>query len=96
MELISLVFLIIFEVNKMLWIILLLVVLFLGLEFNGHVINKIFVPVAIGTIAIPPIIYYLLFKNFTALTAISITLGIFQVIILLGLYLILRKIVVNS
>lgn len=80
----------------MLWIILLLMALFAGMEYTGHVVNRIFVPVAIGIIAIPPIVYYLIFKNFTALTTISITLGIIQVIVLLGLYLIMRKIVVNS
>lgn len=89
-------FVIISEVNKMLWIIFLLVVLFASMEYTGHVINKIFVPVAIGIIAIPPIIYYLIFRNFTGLTFVSITLGIIQVIVLAGLYLILRKIVVNS
>lgn len=76
----------------MLCFIFLLIALFAGMEYTGHVVNKIFVPVAIGTIVIPPIIYYLIFKNFTALNTVSITLGIIQLIVLLGLYLIMRKI----
>ena len=67
-------FVIIGEVNKMLWIIFLLAILFAGMEYGGHVISKIFVPAAIVIIAVPPIIYYLIFKNFTALTTVSITL----------------------
>ena len=84
----------------MLWIMVLLLVLFAGMEYTGReqlqALNKIFAGVAIAIIVIPPVVSYLLFKNFTALNSVSIILGVVQVCVLAAVYFIFRKVALND
>ena len=84
----------------MLWIMILLLILFAGMEYTGReqlqALNKIFAGVAIAIIVIPPVVSYLLFKNFTALNSVSIILGVVQVCVLAVIYFIFRKIALND
>ena len=84
----------------MLWIMILLLILFAGMEYTGReqlqALNKIFAGVAIAIIVIPPVVSYLLFKNFNALNGVSIILGVVQVCILATIYFIFRKIALND
>ena len=84
----------------MLWIMVLLLVLFAGMEYTGReqlqALNKIFAGVAIAIIVIPPVVSYLLFKNFTALNSVSIVLGVVQVCVLAAVYFIFRKVALND
>ncbi|WP_338200480.1 hypothetical protein [Lactobacillus rizhaonensis] len=84
----------------MLWIMILLLMLFAGMEYTGReqlqALNKIFAGVAIAIIVIPPVVSYLLFKNFNALNGVSIILGVVQVCILATIYFIFRKIALND
>ncbi|MFC7270693.1 hypothetical protein [Lactobacillus kimbladii] len=84
----------------MLWIMVLLLVLFAGMEYTGReqlqALNKIFAGVAIAIIVIPPVVSYLLFKNFTALNSVSIPLGVVQVCVLAAVYFIFRKVALND
>ena len=84
----------------MLWIMILLLMLFAGMEYTGReqlqALNKIFAGVAIAIIVIPPVVSYLLFKNFTALNSVSIILGVVQVCVLAAVYFIFRKIALND
>ena len=84
----------------MLWIMVLLLVLFAGMEYTGReqlqALNKIFAGVAIAIIVIPPVVSYLLFKNFTALNSVSILLGVVQVCVLAVVYFIFRKVALND
>ena len=84
----------------MLWIMVLLLVLFAGMEYTGReqlqALNKIFAGVAIAIIVIPPVVSYLLFKNFTALNSVSIVLGVVQVCVLAVVYFIFRKVALND
>lgn len=78
----------------------LLLVLFAGMEYTGReqlqALNKIFAGVAIAIIVIPPVVSYLLFKNFTALNSVSIVLGVVQVCVLAVVYFIFRKVALND
>ena len=78
----------------------LLLVLFAGMEYTGReqlqVLNKIFAGVAVAIIAIPPVVSYLLFKNFTALNSVSILLGVVQACALAAVYFIFRKVALND
>ena len=78
----------------------LLLVLFAGMEYTGReqlqALNKIFAGVAVAIIVIPPVVSYLLFKNFTALNSVSIILGVVQVCVLAAVYFIFRKIALND
>ena len=84
----------------MLWIMVLLLVLFAGMEYTGReqlqALNKIFAGVAVAIIVIPPVVSYLLFKNFTALNSVSIILGVVQVCVLAAVYFIFRKVALND
>ena len=84
----------------MLWIMVLLLVLFAGMEYTGReqlqALNKIFAGVAVAIIVIPPVVSYLLFKNFTALNSVSIILGVVQVCVLAVVYFIFRKVALND
>ena len=84
----------------MLWIMVLLLILFAGMEYTGReqlqALNKIFAGVAIAIIVIPPVVSYLLFKNFTALNSVSILLGVVQVCALAAIYFIFRKLALND
>ena len=84
----------------MLWIMVLLLVLFAGMEYTGReqlqALNKIFAGVAVAIIVIPPVVSYLLFKNFTALNSVSIVLGVVQVCVLAAVYFIFRKVALND
>lgn len=84
----------------MLWIMILLLILFAGMEYTGReqlqALNKIFAGVAIAIIVIPPVVSYLLFKNFTALNSVSIVLGVVQVCVLAVVYFIFRKVALND
>ena len=84
----------------MLWIMVLLLVLFAGMEYTGReqlqALNKIFAGVAVAIIVIPPVVSYLLFKNFTALNSVSILLGVVQVCVLAAIYFIFRKVALND
>ncbi|MCX0291066.1 hypothetical protein NX781_04595 [Lactobacillus kullabergensis] len=84
----------------MLWIMVLLLVLFAGMEYTGReqlqALNKIFAGVAVAIIVIPPVVSYLLFKNFTALNSVSILLGVVQVCVLAVVYFIFRKVALND
>ena len=84
----------------MLWIMVLLLVLFAGMEYTGReqlqALNKIFAGVAVAIIVIPPVVSYLLFKNFTALNSVSIILGVVQVCVLAAIYFIFRKVALND
>ena len=78
----------------------LLLVLFAGMEYTGReqlqALNKIFAGVAVAIIVIPPVVSYLLFKNFTALNSVSIILGVVQVCVLAVVYFIFRKVALND
>ena len=84
----------------MLWIMILLLMLFAGMEYTGRerlqALNNIFAGVAIAIIVIPPVVSYLLFKNFTALNSVGIILGVVQVCVLAAVYFIFRKIALND
>ena len=84
----------------MLWIMVLLLVLFAGMEYTGReqlqALNKIFAGVGVAIIVIPPVVSYLLFKNFTALNSVSIVLGVVQVCVLAVVYFIFRKVALND
>ena len=84
----------------MLWIMILLLMLFAGMEYTGRerlqALNKIFAGVAIAIIVIPPVVSYLLFKNFTALNSVGIILGVVQVCVLAAAYFIFRKIALDN
>ena len=84
----------------MLWIMILLLILFAGMEYTGReqlqALNKIFAGVAIAIIVIPPVVSYLLFKNFTALNSVSIILEVVQVCALAAIYFIFRKVALND
>jgi len=84
----------------MLWIMVLLLVLFAGMEYTGReqlqALNKIFAGVAVAIIVIPPVVSYLLFKNFTALNSVTIILGVVQVCVLAAVYFIFRKVALND
>ena len=84
----------------MLWIMILLLMLFAGMEYTGRerlqALNKIFAGVGIAIIVIPPVVSYLLFKNFTALNSVGIILGVVQVCVLAAAYFIFRKIALDN
>ena len=84
----------------MLWIMVLLLVLFAGMKYTVReqlqALNKIFAGVAVAIIVIPPVVSYLLFKNFTALNSVSILLGVVQVCVLAVVYFIFRKVALND
>ena len=82
------------------WIMILLLILFAGMEYTGReqlqALNKIFAGVAVAIIVISPVVSYLLFKNFTDLNSVSILLGVVQVCALAAVYFIFRKVALND